>query len=154
MTYGQAPRDGTFRAEDDDNSPPGVLEKQRLLQLKQAFAKHDTNGAGALDVDQWGQVLAECGMPVGPQGLASFFAQFRFDRLSFQELMAAFHSPKPPGELPQVMPASAEDGKFIDVQFPPNLDSILTSNNPQADHVEDLKQLYGGQEISWLRATE
>lgn len=153
MAYGQAPKNGTFQSGEDEDMP-GVLEKERLLLLKQAFAKCDVRGDGALTAEEWGEALAECGMPVGPQGLASFFSRFGRDRLSFQELMAAFHSPKPPGRPPQVMPATAEDGKFVDVQFPPNLDSILTSSNPQADHVEDLKRSYGGQEITWLRATE
>lgn len=106
--------------------PKGLLDCDRLLQLKQIFMKYDSWGSNELDIEQLGLVLQEFGMPVSADGMHMFFDNFGGPdvRITFSEFMAAFHSPKPGYDPPLVDPIAAADGKFVDVQFPPQDSSI------------------------------
>lgn len=137
-------------------TPKGLLDRSRLLELKQIFLKYDTDGSNMLGIDELGHVLEEINMPVGPQGLHMFYENFDVSpdgRISFAEFMAAFHSPQPAYDPPQVAAVAAADGRFVDVQFPPNDSSVWMSNNPAADKADAVRQACGGA-MQWVRSND
>ena len=134
----------------------GTMDQAKYLQLKQSFVNRDRDGSNSLDPNELAAVMQDCGMQCDPQGLQQTLQQYDMDgngKISFQEFMAIFHpAPNPP--KPNVVPAVAADGKFVDQAFPPNNDSIFRSPNPAADHVSDVQSHAGPGQVRWVRCSE
>lgn len=129
-----------------------MFDASRLLQLRQVFARYDS-GSNVLCPEELACVMVECNMPVSTQDLVKFFEHFDRDhdgRVSFQEFMSAFHSPRPNAIAAQVTPSTGADGRFMDIQFPPNEAAIWATNGAAVGHVQELQAVVGP--IKWVRA--
>jgi calpain-15 len=139
------------------------ITKEQAAALKRAFQAADRDGSGALDANEFAQVMRSCGMAASAPELAQKFKDYDTDgngRVSFTEFMATFHTPPPqvPDAIKMRDMRRGADGKWEDTRFPPNNNSIFASPNPAADHVGDVEGHAGttlnGAPVQWVRAYE
>lgn len=134
---------------------PPAMDAQTYANMKQIFNKYDADRSNTLSVQELIQVMTEVGMNPGDD-VGEMFAQYDADgngKISFTEFMAAFQTP-PNVHRPEIPNTRAGDGKFVDMEFPPNNNSIFQSPNPAADHVQDVMNHTGGGEVQWRRLSE
>merc|ERR1711976_738199 len=99
--------------------------------------------------------MQEVGM-TPDENVGEMFKQYDSDgngKISFTEFMAAFQTP-PNVHRPEIPNTTAGDGKFVDMEFPPNNNSIFASPNPAADHVQDVQSHAGPGQVRWVRCSE
>merc|ERR1719217_889378 len=75
---------------------PGGINADELKKFKQLFAKADKDGNNTLDASELATIMGQMGLPTTPLALQQFMSKFDSDRdgkISFQEFMAAFHTP-------------------------------------------------------------
>lgn len=126
-----------------------------FLQLKEFFAERNGVGSNVLLLVDLQCVLADCGFQVTLEALEMFFGAFGSESggcISFQELMAVFHSPPTPALMAPPALGCARDGKMVDTQFPPTRDSIFGMLNSHTEIARGLLAATGGGQIEWVRA--